>query len=361
MSRLDRGMYASQTSPVNVPARRPSRAADCTGRMVATDCVLASGRHLTVPRLDGIAIRHQFAFGVQPAARLCHTLMEAGIADADDWSYRDRNALAFVEKTVHRWATNHGAAEIGTEFDLALALVSGLDPYAEERSTTGPIERMYLILEPETAGYVVLGPMLRRLEAVHDRLPATFLQLFTGALNRWVRVYDFRDALERVEMLREWYQGDPDAEHVELPDVDGATPDCLRQRKPVSVPFAARLAGAIRDRSLRSVLEAVLELSEAAARMQRPEIGDEISERLADCNPPLPALLAVFEKHDAIEGCFDEESQGMMECQPEPNIILPLTIGDVRSVKHAFAVAEVICDVLVRAARLMKLLMADVD
>ena len=51
----------------------------------------------------------------------------------------------------------------------------------------------------------------------------------------------------------------------------------------------------------------------------------------------------------------------MMECQPEPNIILPLAIGDVRSVKHAFAVAEVICDVLVRAAGLMKLLMADVD
>src|SRR5262249_4452937 len=159
------------------------------------------GLHLTVPRLNGIAMRHQLAFGVQPAARLCHTLMEAGIAEANDWSHRDRNPLAFVEKTLHRWATDHGAAEIGTEFDLALGLVSDLDPYAEGRSTTGPIERMYLILEPETAGYLVLGPMLRRLDAVHARLPATFLHLFTGALNRWVRVYDYRDALERVEML----------------------------------------------------------------------------------------------------------------------------------------------------------------
>ena len=361
MSRLDRGVFTSQTSPVDGPARPAQHVAHPPGRMVAADYVIGSGRQLTVPRLDGIAMRHQFAFGVQPAARLCHTLMEAGIAEADDWNYRDRNPLAFAEKTLHRWATDHGAAEIGTQFDLALALVSDLDPYAEERSTSAPIERMYLILEPETAGYLVLGPVLRRLEAAHALLPATFLHLFSGALNRWVRVYDYRDALERVEMLREWYEGDPEAEHVELPDVDGATPDCLRQRKPVSPRFAARLTNSIRDRSLRSVLEAVLDLSVEAAKIQRPEIGDEVSERLADCNPPLPALLAVFEKHDAIEGCFDEESQGMMECQPEPNIILPLTIGDVRSVKHSFAVAEVICDVLLRAARLMKLLMADVD
>jgi len=32
---------------------------------------------------------------------------------------------------------------------------------------------------------------------------------------------------------------------------------------------------------------------------------------------------------------------------------------NVRSVKHAFAVVEVICDVLLRAARLMKVLMVD--
>src|SRR5262247_3532906 len=66
------------------------------------------------------------------------------------------------------------------------------------------------------------------LARTHPRLPITFFDLFTGALNRWVRVYDYRDALERVEQLREWYEADPDGEHVELPAVDAATPTWLR-------------------------------------------------------------------------------------------------------------------------------------
>src|ERR1022692_2279923 len=74
---------------------------------------------------------------------------------------------------------------------------------------------MYLVVEPESAGYVVLGPTLRLLEVVHPRLPLTFFNLFTHALNRWVRVYDYRDAAERVEQLREWYEGDPEGETVE--------------------------------------------------------------------------------------------------------------------------------------------------
>ncbi len=79
-----------------------------------------------------------------------------------------------------------------------------------------------------------------------------------------------------------------------------------------------------------------------------------------DSNPPLPALLAVFEKHDAIEGCFDEEAQGMMECTPEPNVIIPLKIRNVEGVKAAFGIAEVVCDVLAQASRLIKLIMANV-
>jgi hypothetical protein len=188
----------------------------------------------------------------------------------------------------------------------------------------------------------------------------TFFHLFTAALNRWVRVYDYRDAQERVETLREWYEGDPEAEHVELPDVEGATPKCLRKWKPLQEPSVEHLARKSRNKRLRIILDGVIDLSETARRAPRPEIGADASERLMDSNPPVPALVAVFEKQDAIEGCFDEEAQGMMECPPEPNIIIPLKIGDVEGVKAAFGVAEVVCDVLTRASRLIKLIMADV-
>src|SRR5262249_356671 len=144
---------------------------------------------------------------------------------------------------------------------------------------------------------------LRMLERLHPRLPATFFNLFIGALGRWLRVYDYRDALERVEMLREWCDGDPEAERVELPDVEGATPNCLRKRKPLTRRSAEQLAARTRARRLRAILEESVDLSLAAERADRPKISAEALEPLMDSNPPLPALLAVFEKHDAIEGC----------------------------------------------------------
>jgi hypothetical protein len=217
---------------------------------------------------------------------------------------------------------------------------------------------MYLVLEPDSAGYVVLGPTLRLLETVHPRLPTTFFDLFTHALNRWVRVYDYRDAGERVQQLHEWYEGDPEGETVELPDVDGATPKCLRGKwNPLKERSVERLLGTVKNRKIRAMLEGVLELGAASRKGTRPEIAESARERLMDSNPPVPALVAVFEKHDAIEGCFDEEAQGMLECAPEPNLIVPLQSDDAASVRAAFQTLEVAFSVFQQGARLIKVMM----
>ena len=75
----------------------------------------------------------------------------------------------------------------------------------------------------------------------------------------------------------------------------------------------------------------------------------------------MPALVAVFEKHDAIEGCFDEESQGMLECPPEPNLIVPFLSGDIESVRAAFQTLEVAFNVFREGVRLIKLVMELVE
>ncbi len=322
MPGLDRGEYDIAAGDLRTP-QGPSSVPCSASGMAAATCLIASGTHFAIPRLNGIPPRHQMSFGVQPAARLGLSLLEAGIADPSDW-LRDNDAIEFIEKTLRRWALKNGGEEISTEFDLALALVSDLEPYAESPNAA-IAQDMYIVLEPETAGYVVLGPV------------------------------------DRVETLREWYEGDPEGEQVELPDVKGATPQFLRHRKPLQESFVVKLAERARDKRLREILRGVLQLSATSRRAQRPEIGPEASDRLADSNPPLPALLAVFEKQDAIEGCFDEESQGMMECPPEPNVIIPLKIADVDGVKTAFGIAEVVCDVLTQASRLIKLIMANVN
>ena len=361
MPGLDRGDHDIAARGLRWPPEPSSGFPRSTARLATTACLIASGSHSATPHLNGVPPRHQMAFGIQPAARLGLSLLEAGIADPSDWDVREKNALEFVERTLRRWAKKNGGEEISTEFDVAFALVSDLEPYAEEGSSTTLARDMFMVLEPETAGYVVLGPLLRDLNTIHNRLPVTFVSLFTASLNRWVRVYDYRDAEDRVEMLREWYEGDPEAEQVELPDVKGATPSFLSNRKPIQEKSLEKLAEETRDKTLQAILRGVLQLSAASRKAKRPEIGPEASDRLADSNPPLPALLAVFEKQDAIEGCFDEEAQGMMECPPEPNVIIPLRIADVDAVKAAFGIAEVVCDVLTQASRLIKLIMAKVN
>jgi hypothetical protein len=100
-----------------------------------------------------------------------------------------------------------------------------------------------------------------------------------------------------------------------------------------------------------------MELSRTSLKGKRPEIGEQAQARMMDSNPPVPSLVAVFNKHDAIEGCFDEECQGMLECPPEPNVILPFRLTDSKSVGEAFRLLGVICDMLRQGSRLITAMM----
>ena len=55
------------------------------------------------------------------------------------------------------------------------------------------------------------------------RLPSTFFHAFVGEVNRWVRVYDYRDAQDRVEYAKECLDEDPESQY-ELPALEGAIP-----------------------------------------------------------------------------------------------------------------------------------------
>ena len=45
---------------------------------------------------------------------------------------------------------------------------------------------------------------------------------------------------------------------------------------------------------------------------------EAVRELFCDCNPPVPVLLAIYRTGDAIEACFDDERQSMLELTPEP-------------------------------------------
>ena len=355
-------MEESERDPLPCVGRPVEEAAepatDSARRVAAAYSLMPAGGPCAVPLLKGIPNEYRLVDGIEQAATLAKTLVSTGLGTPEQWRHAGRDPFRFLERALKDRIAADGGCELEKEFFLRLGLTSTLDPYGNDVEHAGDASEMFLVLEPDSAGYVVMGPALRLLGAVHPRLPATFFDLFTGSLNRWVRVYDYRDALERVEILREWYEADPEGETVELPAVEAAVPACLRRgRHPLKDGFLRRLVPRVRNKRARSLIECVVELSRISRQGKRPDVGERAEAQLADSNPPVPALLAVFNKHDAIEGCFDEECQGMLECPPEPNIIIPFRANDENSVREALRLLGVVCAVLRQAACLIELMM----
>jgi hypothetical protein len=310
---------------------------------------------LLLPRLAGIPPIHRMVADDRLPVMLAKALVELEIAVPGDWKRAEHDPTSFIRITLDRWIKAHGGPAIRRRFLLS-AVISNTPCEWAERDETRP-NQLFLIVEPSeaTCGCVTFGPTLQLLESVHPQLPVTFFHLFVGALNGWLRAYDYRDAEERAETLREWAAQEPDADQYEIPDVEGSIPPCMRQEA-LGEGGIAHFKDNINDPLAMKLVEAALALDHLSAQAVRPELDDDIGQQLSDCNPALPCLLAVFAEGDAIAACFDEEAEGMMEVTPEPNLIIPFDPTDTESVRGAFQVFGVACQTIAAASHVIDLM-----
>jgi hypothetical protein len=305
-----------------------------------------------LPRLDGTATEFRVAEEDNRAILLAKTLTALGFAEPEDWERAERRPSPYVLTTLKRWIAEHGGNIIRQWFAVYATISSTPDPYSDEDTRSN---LLYFMVNPDSAGYVVMGPTLELLAAIHFRLPVSFYRLFMDALRRWIRVYDFEDAQEHVEMLREWAEGEEEPEQFEFPDVEDCTPARMKD-KALEPEWVRLLAQEVKDDGVKRILSAAFKLGAVSRKVRPTAISEETREMFMDSNPPLPALLVSFKHHDAVAACFDEESQGMLEAVPEPNLIQEIDPADPASVQQAFDALAALCETMAAASQLMSLL-----
>lgn len=311
--------------------------------------MMGEGSAALLPRLDGAAVKHHVAGEDPRAVVLARTLTELGIADSGDWQ---RSVSGYLEVTLTHWIRQHGGDIVRGEFFMDATLSNGPGAYSNDDLDPN---LLYLTVAAKAAGYIVLGPTLDLLNRIDFRLPVTFYRLFVGAIGRWVRVYDYFDALERVEMWKDWIEGEENADEYEIPDVEGSIPPEMKE-EPLAMESLEPLVGGLKDPTVRRLLEAAVGLERLSRTSARPEISEATREALMDSTPPLPGLVVSFKRQDAILGAFDEESETMLEAEPEPSFLAEVNPGDARSVRQAFDSLATLCETLEAAARWMALL-----
>ena len=316
---------------------------------------MAQGSSLLLPQIAGVPLIHRVVADDRLAVMLAKSLVELDIAAPGDWKSADCDPTSFTRLTLERWIKAHGGSAIRRRFLLVTSI--GDTPCEwTERDESRP-NQLFLAVEPSEAscGCVTFGPTLELLEKVHPQLPVTFFNLLVEGLNSWIRVYDYRDAEERAETLREWAAQEADADQYEIPDVQASIPACMHQavldqgelhhlKARINYPLAAKL------------VEAAFNLDHVSAEARRPELDDDIGQQLSDCNPPLPCLLALFAEGDGVEACFAEEANGMLEVTPEPNLIIPFDPARTETVHDAFHVFGVACDTIAAASKVIDLM-----
>ena len=317
--------------------------------------LIAPGCSLSVPRLDHVGLRHSSFGSDAGAARFATTLIELGIGSPSDWTECGREPAKFLGRTFDRFVKSHAEPAIDGAFELSVTLSTDPHEWCETEDEPDG-SQMFIYMEAASCGFVNLGPALTLCEKEDPRLPVTFARLFLHGLGRLFRVYDDRDAEEHLSFLEGYYDPEEDREALAaMPDRKNILPPCMNQRPLGRGALKAILARMAPRNRVRRLLKATLQLDRISRSVRFPEVPEPVRDLFSDCNPAVPILLAIYRQGDAIEACFDEERQSMLEQTPEPWPLIPFDGTDPTSTKLAFGCLSGALQALAAARQVLEL------
>lgn len=284
---------------------------------------------------------------------LCAALVRIELGTPELWIECGEDPLVFAQRSIVNGigANTVELLERNVAFHLAVTDVVG------EGSAGLSTGQLAITIDCSGCVYLKIGPALRALESEAEGLGVAFYWTLIRSLYRVMRIYDHNEAQAYEENLIEYAQEDDPAnrDQYEFPKVEEALPECIRKSlKHDSEHWRLeyrRLLSRHRCGPYQSWIrhiEAIAKLSRVRTRsLQTDDFGGYYD------GPPLPAMLIVFEEHDAIAACFDEESQHMLEGSSEPTFCAVFALDDaeqcsaaVRSVARFIGVSQALCELI---------------
>ncbi|HTW78376.1 MAG TPA: hypothetical protein VME23_02415 [Terracidiphilus sp.] len=293
-----------------------------------------------LPSLSGQPVSYSHEVNGEMLFELCAVLVRVELGTPQMWSKCGEDPLTFAQRSIVNRIGKETIEllERNVEYHLEMTDVVGADSAG---LSTG---QLAITIHCSGCGFLKIGPALRALESEEVGLGAALYWTLIRSLYRVMRIYDHSDAQAYEENLIEYAQEDDPAnrDQYEFPEVDKALPECIRRSLEHESEHwrldYRRLLRRHRNGRYRNWIrhvEAIAKLARVRARSFGPEDYDGYYD-----GPPLPALLIVFEEHDAVAACFDEESQHMLEGSAEPAFCAVFTLDNAEQHSVAMRAAE---------------------
>lgn len=275
-----------------------------------------------LPSLQGVETTCSYQPNAAAIFAVCRALVERDWADASYWNAVGREALPFASGALNRMLGKVWDERLDRLVRFQFTIT---DSVGEDGPQVREAGKLVATIESETAGYLIIGPALHRLEQQHRGLGAAFYQLLQSALASWIRIYDHTDASYYEENLRDMMEND-DPEHqeaYEFPKVSESIPGFLTGDEEPEVYASRSLLRRFLSSPCGDWIERLLRICQLSRlRVHHERVGDYYDD------PPLPSLLVVFQQHDAIEASFDAEAQYFYEVTHEPVFAVPFSLND---------------------------------
>jgi hypothetical protein len=276
--------------------------------------LLGQGCGETLPSLRRSPTSYGLETNGERLYRLCLALVKRNLADEKLWQQTGNVALVFARSAIQKLIEDFSGGVLEDKVEYCCEVMDELGTGCWRNGDLGD-GRLMAAFEVQACGYLKIGAALAALEEQERFLGSAFYFLLQRSLYRWIRVYDHTDAEFYNEQLHEWMEQDDPENHgaYEFPAVEEAIPEPVRAAGDWTYSNARRLLRrhlggpyAIWIRKLLT-LHRLSRLKGQVMRFQG-EYDDA----------PVPSLLLVFCENDAIQACFDHESDRYNESTNEP-------------------------------------------